>query len=401
MDILTCDMVRCEGKSPRASKRAEGVTDYLEVTDMADSTEIATTTNLNPWRDSALELWEDMAEEIEDLDGYAKAPATIAGYCSDWSQFAEWCRGKDVDLPLCDDDGRVALPAEVPAAVIKAYVTAKQYELKSATIARHLSAVKHFHTEAGLLSPTDHPAVKIAMKGLNRKHRYSPRQAGALRLYDLQPALPTGDGPKAIRDRALLTWGFWSAMRRSEIVVMTIEDLEWADAGAVLLIPFSKTDQEAKGEKIAINHQHAEECAKVAKCSHHGPCPVCELRGWIKVAGISSGPIWRAVDRHGNITARTLGAPAISEILKARVSEAGINPAPYSAHSLRSGFVSTMDDHGVPRAAIRAVTRHKSDAMLSSYARPDQLLRDSAGAYMTATPLDEHDRRAESISQAQ
>ncbi len=364
---------------------------------MGNSTEIATTTTRNPWRDSALELWQDMAEEIEDLDGYAKAPATIAGYCSDWFQFAEWSRGKGVDLPLCADDGRVALPDQVPAAVIKAYVTARQYDLKSATIARHLSAVKHFHSENGLLSPTDHPAVKTAMRGLNRKHKYAPRQAGALRLSDLRPALPTGDDPKAIRDRALLTWGFWSAMRRSEIVMMTVEDLEWADAGAVLLIRFSKTDQEGKGEKIAVNHQHAEECA-VTKCSGHQPCPVCSLREWIAVAGISSGPIWRAVDRHQNITARTLGAPAISEILKARVEEAGINPASYSAHSLRSGFVSTMDDHGVPRAAIRAVTRHKSDAMLSSYARPDQLLRDSAGAYMATSPLDEHNRRAESIS---
>lgn len=371
---------------------------------MSDATPaLRTETEVNPWRDAALDLFERNGEALDELDGHAKAPATIRGYCNDWAGFAAWSQSQGVDLPECDGD-TLDLVAPVPPMVVKAYIADRQHDLKSATITRHLSAIKHFHNEAGWVSPTDHPSVRKSLAGLTRKHKYTPRQAGPLRLYDLQPVLPDGDDVKAVRDRALLLWGFWSALRRSELVAMTVEAVEYLDAGAVFLIPFSKTDQTGAGARVAVNHQHSTVCDRVAECRGHAPCPVCALRRWLKVAGIKTGPIWRGVDRHGNVRDDALTAQSVSLILKDALEAAGANPAKYSAHSLRSGFVSTMDEHDVPRAAIRAVTRHKSEAVMDSYGRPDRLLRDSAGAWLSksfggdVSPLAEHDQRASYIA---
>lgn len=348
--------------------------------------------------EASIALYLSLADEVEELDDWARSEATRRGYCSDFAGFVEWARGHGVDLPECDDTGHVRLSEPVSVPLLKAYLADRQDQLKWRTLARHLSAIRWVHHENALPSATDHPAVRKTMAALKRRHQYRTHQAGPLRLYDLQPMLPGRDGLKATRDRALLTFGFWSAMRRSELVRVTVEDLEYADAGIVVRVPFSKTDQTGAGANVPINHQHSTECDKVAKCQGHAPCPVCELRGWLKTAGIKTGPVWRAVDRHGNLRDGALSPASVSEILKGAVQAGGGNPATYSAHSLRSGFVSTMDEHGVPRAAIRAVTRHKAEASMDGYARPDVLLRDGAGAYLAETPTQRRDHEARRLA---
>ena len=76
-----------------------------------------------------------------------------------------------------------------------------------------------------------------------------------------------------------------------------------------------------------------------------------------------------------------LNSAAVSRVTKEAAERAGLNPSGYSAHSLRAGFVSECDRRHIPNGAVRAVTRHTSDAMLAVYDRPGELFSGSAGAY--------------------
>src|SRR3546814_4699992 len=68
-----------------------------------------------------------------------------------------------------------------------------------------------------------------------------------------------GEGLRAVRDRAVLALGMAAALRRSEIVALTLEDIELVPQGMKILIRGSKTDQERAGVVIAIPEGRSEE----------------------------------------------------------------------------------------------------------------------------------------------
>lgn len=338
-----------------------------------------------PYDEEIANIWSEYEDEFTELARFSKSANTWEGYESDWRQFQAWAlerHGKD--LPGIGDDGLAVLDQTIRPELIVGYIIDNQYRLRSATLTRHLSAIKHHHVEAGLPDPTGVREVRKALDSVTRRHQYKPRQAGAIRLSQMQSALAHYDLAtiKGLRDAALLCFGWWSARRRSELVRMTIEDVEYRPLGLVLTVPYSKTDQTGAGAKVPINHQHETDCPDLDGCTGHGPCPVCLLREWVAAASISSGPIWRSVDRWEHVGDKAISGQSVSLILKDAVTAAGMNAAPYSSHSLRAGFVSSMDDHNVPRAAIRSVTLHQTEASMDDYSRPDLLLRDGAGAYL-------------------
>ncbi len=68
--------------------------------------------------------------------------------------------------------------------------------------------------------------------------------------------------------------------------------------------------------------------------------PADALLAWLERSGIRSGPVFRAIDRWGNLKTRTLDSQSVNLILKARLKTAGLDPADYSAHGLRSGYLT-------------------------------------------------------------
>ena len=240
----------------------------------------------NPYAAAAVSLWGGSTGAVEDLDSYAKSANTLKGYRSDWDGFAEWANSQGIPIPSVVD-GAVDLPADVPVAVIKVYLAEKQDDLKAATLARHVSAIRHWHHQAGLVSPTDHPEVKRSMAGLQRKHSYQPARARPLFLEDLRRGLPAGDDTKTIRDRAVLLVGWWWALRRSELVSIEAAHLSDHPEGVVISIPKSKTDQTGQGQQVALHYRDDETID-----------PVRSLRAWTALVD-GAGPVFRAVDRWG------------------------------------------------------------------------------------------------------
>ena len=178
-------------------------------------------------------------------------------------------------------------------------------------------------------------------------------------------------GLKGIRDRALLLLGFAGAFRRSELVGLNVADLEFVDQGLIVHLRRSKTDQEGVGRKVAIPYARG------------SACPVKAAKDWLTAAGISEGPLFRPVTRHGHMAEERLSGHAVAKIVKARAAAVGLNAKGYSGHSLRAGLITSAAMLGVSIWKIKAQSGHRTDAMVARYVRDaDLFVNNAAGAVL-------------------
>ena len=114
--------------------------------------------------------------------------------------------------------------------------------------------------------------------------------------------------------------------------------------------------------------------------SNPATCPVRAWRGWLEVSGITEGPAFRSVDRHGRIGATRLTAQAVALVLKRHAAGAGLDPGEVAGHSLRAGLATSAAAAGVPERVIAEQTGHKGTAMLRRYIREGSLFRENAAS---------------------
>jgi site-specific recombinase XerD len=302
----------------------------------------------------------ELGRELEEAIQYArsaKAPATRRAYRSDLKIFESWCETKR----LCP------LPAssEVVAAFLAFDV---KNGTKPTTLTRRLAAIRYAHNLAGHPSPTASEAVKATLRGIKRTFRHRPnRKAPATSDRVAAMVDLTDDGLRGLRDRALLLLGFAGAFRRSELIALNVEDFDVCDHGLLVTIRKSKTDQEGDGATIAIARGSA-------------ACPVNALLDWIALSQIANGPIFRPISKKGKVLDRRLSDRAVADLVKVYARSAGLKAADYSAHSLRSGFLTSAARRGASILKMMDVSRHKSVETLRSYVRDSELFGDHAGS---------------------
>ena len=171
------------------------------------------------------------------------------------------------------------------------------------------------------------------------------------------------------RDRALLLVGFAGAFRRSELVSLDVADVTFGADGLIVQLRRSKTDQEGEGRKVGLPFG-----------SNPLTCPVRALRAWLDVAVVARGPIFRAVDRHGNVADVRLTDQSVALVVKRCAKAAGLDSEKYAGHSLRSGLATAAAMADVSERAIMAQTGHKSLPMVRRYIRDGSLFRRNAAA---------------------
>lgn len=160
--------------------------------------------------------------------------------------------------------------------------------------------------------------------------------------------------------------GFAGAFRRSELVALEVADLRFTSEGVLIHVRYSKTDQEGEGRTVAIPFARGSVCA------------VRALQRWLEVGGITTGRVFRGVDRHGNVAARGLDPHSVARIVKIHVAQIGLDPDLFSGHSLRAGLVTSAAKAGVSAWKIRQQTGHKTDAMVDRYIRDERLFAGNA-----------------------
>lgn len=286
----------------------------------------------------------------------ANATNTLRGYQADLRDFTAWC----------EQGGANPLPAS-PTTVAAYLVALADTGAAVATIQRRMAALSQAHQAAGFTPPpTADWHVRQVMKGIRRRLGTSQKQAAALtgrELRRLVMALP--NGPLGLRDRAMLLIGHLGALRRSELVALNVEDVEVAENGLVVTIGWSKTDQERAGEQVGVPRR-----------SDSDVCPMRALLAWLEVAGYTSGPLFRPVNRWAQVNLdRRLSDKAVDRIVKRTCQRAGIDPSRYSAHSLRSGFATSSAAGGADEREIMEHGRWKSVKIARRYIRRGSLFR--------------------------
>jgi integrase len=95
---------------------------------------------------------------------------------------------------------------------------------KASTIARRGAAIGYRHRCAGHEPPTNSEGVKATMRGIRRTIGVSKSQKAAATASVVRQMIDTCPEDKLIglRDRALISFGLASAMRRSELCDSTL-----------------------------------------------------------------------------------------------------------------------------------------------------------------------------------
>jgi len=229
-----------------------------------------------------------------------------------------------------------------------------------------LNGISQAHQAAGYVTPTTDAQVRLVFQGIRRTLGSAPDQKNAAITAEVRAMVETLSPTSLIgvRDRALLLVGFAGAFRRSELVSLDVTDVTFGGDGLVVQLRRSKTDQEGEGRKVGLPFG-----------SNPLTCPVRALRDRLDVALMARGPIFRAVDRHGNVADTRLTDQPVALVVKRCAKAAGLDSEKYAGHSLRSGLATAAAMADVSERAIMAQTGHKSLPMVRRYIRDGSLFR--------------------------
>jgi site-specific recombinase XerD len=301
---------------------------------------------------------EPLDEAVADYVLSAISDNTKRAYQSDLRAFLNW----GGSIPASDR-------------MIARYLADHATKLAMSTLARRIVSIGKAHTMQGLVSPMNSPLVKLTMSGIRRKHGRPQRQVAAA-TKDIILAMVGGLGNdlRGQRDRALLLIGFAGAFRRSELVAIECADVRRVPEGVVITLRRGKTDQENKGREIGIPFANG------------AVCPVQAFENWAAASGCAGGPVFRPINRYGQISEKGLSSEAVALIVKDRALAAGLDPAEYSGHSLRAGLATSAASAGSQLWKIRSQTGHASDAMLHRYIRQVDLFTENVVSQIFNSP---------------
>jgi integrase len=286
----------------------------------------------------------------EDLMGSLQAVNTRKAYAHSWAVFGEFCAGA----------GRDACPAspETVRLFVSWCLSHKRYRLE--TVRTHLSGIKSQHRRRRHPVPVD-DSVRALLRAAARRLREKPAGKLALspeQLRTICKAMAADGSPLAVRDRALLLWGFAGGFRRSELSGFELDDLHARDKGYAVDVWKTKTDQEAKGRVVGVPYG-----------TNALTCPVRALNAWLGLRGHDAGPLFRRVHASGRVLKGRLSGEGVNEALKRWLDRVGIAAGDFGAHSLRAGMVTAAGDAGASPLVIMRRTGHKSVAMVERYFR--------------------------------
>ena len=269
--------------------------------------------DIQPTATTALIIVDRLTEYAKQADG-AFAANTARAIKADTAVFAAWCA----------EQGQSPLPAE--SASVADFIDCMATEKKPSTIRRYVASIAHLHRAAGLDDPTKSNPAKLALKRLGRQHGSRQQQAAPFGEMAVERVLATtGDSLIDRRDLALLMVSRDMLARRSEVVALRHEDVQFADDGsATVLVQRSKTDTAGEGAVLWLS-----------------PRTTAALKAWLDGAGIATGALFRSVGKGGAVGG-ALDAGDVSRRFKVMAERASIDASLISGHSARVGMAQDL-----------------------------------------------------------
>lgn len=341
-------------------------------------------------------LTDDDVETLRHLAKEGMGENTLRALASDFSYLEAWCQastGSPLPWPapeslilkfiahhLWDPDQREkdsghGMPEDVAANLLDQKLLRTTGPHAPATVQRRLASWSTLHRWRGLKgvfgSPGIRSAMRLAVRVADRPRQ--PKSKKAVTADVLETVLATCQGSDYqspsltdLRDHALLLVGFASGgRRRSEIASLRLSQIAFEDP--VPTDPEKPESDLLACASIRLGRTKTEESSSDDNQVVIIGRPVDALKTWLEAATITEGAVFRAIDQWGNLKTRALTPQSINAVLKARIKMAGFDPKNYSAHGLRSGFLTEAAQRGIPIQDAMQQSRHRSVAQASSY----------------------------------
>ena len=286
-------------------------------------------------------------ETIKNLRN-SKSENTLRAYQSDYNDFSLFC----------SKNGFQAMPTQPK--ILALYITHLSSYSKYSTLKRRLASISILHKTKGHYIDTKHPIIIENLMGIKRTNGSNQKGKKPLLINDLKILINAIDqsnekDKRKIRDKALILIGFSGGFRRSELVDIEYEDLEFVSEGVKIFVKRSKTDQSGEGMTKAIPY-----------FDNKNFCPVIALKNWIEIFDLKKSRIFNISDK------------SVALIIKKYANYAGLDSHRYAGHSLRSGFATSTAESGAEERNIMAMTGHKSTEMVRRYIKEANLFKNNA-----------------------
>jgi len=288
--------------------------------------------------------------ELETLNNIrsSKSVNTLRAYKSDFNHFIDFCKKNDFR----------PLPADPK--IISFYITDLSSNSKVSTLKRRLASISVIHKLKGHYIDIKHPLIIENLMGIQRKKGVFQKSKNPILINELKEIINVIDKSeknilKKSRNKALILIGFSGGFRRSELVNIDFEDLEFTKEGVKIFIKRSKTDQSGEGMIKAIPYFKEKTF-----------CPVTYLKNWIEICKVNKGFVFNISDK------------MVAILIKKYLLASGFDPKKYSGHSLRSGFATTAASSGADEKSIMTMTGHKTTQMVRRYIKESNLFKNNA-----------------------
>ena len=291
----------------------------------------------------------------------SKAINTIRAYKSDFKDFAAFCVKHSFRV----------LPTEPKIiALYLTYLSGK--DAKMSTLRRRLVSIGMTHKLKGHYLDTKHPVIIENLMGIKRTKGSIQRGKKPILINQLKAIINVineekTDEIKKVRDKAIILVGFGGGFRRTELISIDHEDLEFVPEGVKITVKRSKTDQFGEGMTKGLPY-----------FANEIYCPVIHLKKWIKISNIKDGPIFRRFVKGCSLSKNRLTDQSVVLLIKRYLKLAGIENKNYTGHSLRSGFATVSAESGVDERSIMVMTGHKTTQMLRRYIKEANLFKNNA-----------------------
>ena len=286
-------------------------------------------------------------ETLKNLEN-SKSSNTLRAYKSDYNHFALFCTKNNFN------------PMPADPKILSLYLTHLSKNSKFSTLKRRIASISVIHKLKGHYIDTKHPLIVENLLGIKRIKGSYQKAKKPLLINDLKMIINVIDALKIKnytkkRDKALILVGFAGGFRRSELVSIEYEDVEFVREGMKIFVKRSKTDQSGEGMIKAI--------PAFNKVKY---CPVSHLENWMFTQENKNGKIFPISDR------------SVALIIKKYVNIAGLDSTKYAGHSLRSGFATSTAESGAEERNIMAMTGHKTTQMVRRYIKEANLFKNNA-----------------------
>ena len=290
----------------------------------------------------------------------SKAHNTLRAYKSDFKDFGAFCA----------KNGLNSLPTEPK--IVSLYLTHLSKNSKISTLRRRLVSISMVHKMKGHYLDTKHPIIIENLMGIRRVIGSIQRGKKPILINHLKLIIDTINQQKTeeikkLRDKSLILVGFGGGFRRTELVSIDYQDLEFVPEGLKITIKKSKTDQFGEGMTKGLPY-----------FTNETYCPVFNLKKWLEISKIKSGPIFRGFSKGLLLKNKRLSDQSVVLLIKEYLNLAGIDNRNFAGHSLRSGFATVAAESGADERSIMAMTGHKNTQMVRRYIRDANLFKNNA-----------------------